>query len=303
MISMTFVVLLSLALASPIDQATEPGHGLDKDWQEPVPPVPMKLETPEPKPQKPAPMSAPAGKINNEQAIEPAPHQSPIEAIKPQGWREGLEFLPPAARAVNEFPGHPACDLCTCRKRCNPDGPRAGLPQAPPNGYYVRQFQTIQVAKAQANRFVIYLHEWYRDGMELGPYGKRHLDRIAEEWSEMPFPVILEKGRSPEVDQKRKDLIVKVLVESGLSDAPIRVSVGYTKAEGINGEEAAQIYRNGVYYNFGNNGFGNFGAAGAGRAFNSSNFSVGLGGGFGIGGVGFGGAGGIGGVGLLGGGS
>lgn len=118
--------------------------------------------------------------------------------------------------------------------------PAGALPA--PNGSYVRQFQDLQAARAEADDFVVYLHEWYLGGQTLGPYGNYHLDQIAKRLPSVPFPVVLQPGPDTKVNDARRELLVTRLVACGIADADVRVLIGYPEAEGLFGEEAECIF-------------------------------------------------------------
>src|SRR5207244_4267162 len=65
-----------------------------------------------------------------------------------------------------------------------PKIPCGALP--PLNGYYVRQWHTAQTARADLDHFVVYRHEWYLDGPQLGPYGHHHVVEIAKRLPGVP---------------------------------------------------------------------------------------------------------------------
>jgi hypothetical protein len=198
-----------------------------------------------------------------------------------------------------------------CTTTTGPSTTLAGCPTIPkgaipsPPGTYLNELRTRQATKAEYDDFVIYHHEWYLGGEELGPYGKYHLGQIARRLPVSPgFPVVLEPVRGQDaLNENRRRLVVNWLAGAGIADAAQRVIVGYPGAEGLYGEEAPPIYirmlqRNQFNQGFGN-GFGGFGGLGGGFG----NFG-GFGGfgGFGLGGGGFGGfGGGLGGFGGFGG--
>jgi hypothetical protein len=89
-----------------------------------------------------------------------------------------------------------------------------------------------------------------------------------------PFPVIVEQSLNnsdPEVDQIRRDLVVRVLTDLGNADAVRRTYVSQPYSNGLNALEAEQDF--GRYRSVrrnGNNGFGGSGGgggAGGGNGF------------------------------------
>jgi hypothetical protein len=164
--------------------------------------------------------------------------------------------------------------------------PAGAMP--PPNGTYMNAYIEAQAGKAEADDFVVYRHEWYLGGHELGPYGRYHIDQIIKRLPTVPFPVLVQTQMNEQIDETRRQVIVQALAAAGVPDPDHRVIVGFPQAEGLYGEEAPTIYRQmlrGTATGAGNTGFGAAGGFG------------GLGGASGLGVTGLGGLGGIGGIG------
>ena len=112
-----------------------------------------------------------------------------------------------------------------------------------PLGSYLYGWRDAQAIAAEADQFVIYRQEWYLDGTKPGPYGSYHLQRIVERLPSVPFPVIIEVDmRDEKINLARKTFVVNQLLAAGITDAPARVIVGYPRAEGLFGDEAARIF-------------------------------------------------------------
>jgi len=153
-----------------------------------------------------------------------------------------------------------------------------------PIGTHSNEIFDRQVAKGRADNFVIYLYEWSGDTANFGPFGSRHIDRIASQLPKENYPVVLEPDCDPAVNEARRLSTVAYLEQHGNPDASKVVVVGYPQAEGLYGDQAEPIYRRMLGNTFGNTNAINRGAGG------------------GIGGIGgAGGAGGIGGIGAFGG--
>jgi uncharacterized membrane protein YgcG len=153
-----------------------------------------------------------------------------------------------------------------------------------PNGSFVRQFQLVQTNKAEMDDFVIYAHEWYMSGKDLGPYGEYHVVQIAQRMPFVPYPVLIEVSLSAELNECRRRLVIERLASFGVTDAANRVVLGRPEAEGLNGPESFRVYQ-GLLFNTGQGG-------GGGNGFGGNNFGGGFGGGGlggGFGGGGFGG--------------
>jgi hypothetical protein len=111
-----------------------------------------------------------------------------------------------------------------------------------PNGWFVHQWEAAQVSKAAQDFFVVYGNEWYLGGMELGPFGRHHLDRIARCLAATAYPVIIQPTLNNEVNETRRRIIIEYLANHGIGDAPARVVVAFPEAEGLYGEEAFRVY-------------------------------------------------------------
>jgi hypothetical protein len=128
----------------------------------------------------------------------------------------------------------------------------------------------------EAADFVMYRNEFVDNSSELTPYGRDHIAEIAARMPSAPFPVLVQRSLNnadPELDQIRRDVVVRVLTDLGNPDAAQRTVVSQPYSNGINSMEGEQDY---------------------GRFRQIRGFRGGAGGG-GIGGGGFGGGGGGGG--------
>lgn len=108
-----------------------------------------------------------------------------------------------------------------------------------PPGWYLRQWNDRMAAKAEADDFVVYLHEWLRGGTALNPYGMYHVALMASRLGHTPFTVVLQPqpGLDPVKDahlnEARRLVIVAMLNRLGISDAAHRVLVAFPQAEGL----------------------------------------------------------------------
>jgi hypothetical protein len=96
--------------------------------------------------------------------------------------------------------------------------------------------------KAAEDDFVIYKHEWFQGGINLGPYGRYHLNEIVRRLGGVPFPVVIQADFNEELNAARQQAIVRYLNYSGYHDAAMRVIVAFPRAEGLFGDEAFRIY-------------------------------------------------------------
>ncbi len=133
-----------------------------------------------------------------------------------------------------------------------------------------------QEANAEPSEFVVYQHEFKKDAQWLNTGGEDHVKQIAarllsgqeaaviversmmspQEGAENPYPV----HPNPELDMRRREIVARCLVAMGIEDAEQRVVVAPAFAQGITGNEAEVVYRNGL----GGAGFGAPGVGGGG---------------------------------------
>jgi hypothetical protein len=121
----------------------------------------------------------------------------------------------------------------------------------------------MQETNGEAADFVIYRNEFVDNSSELTPYGRDHIMEIAARMPSSPFPVIVQRSMNnadPELDQIRRDIVVRVLTDLGNPDADRRTVVSQPYSNGINSMEAEQDY--GRFRNV--RGFNNFGGGGIG---------------------------------------
>src|SRR5262245_50183873 len=202
--------------------------------------------------------------------------------------RNWLGALPAGMFAALALSGCHTCDKWLeedCCDQCSTILP-GSLPE--PNGTFVRRMQAIQANKAEADDFVFYVNEWR--GIDLGPYGTRHLGNVIKRLPSVEFEVLIQMSGNAQLDAERREKIVAALLAADIMDANERVIVGYPDAEGLDANEAERIYIQSLQ-NWGMYGYGGYGYGGFGGGFG------GFGGGFGR----FGGFGGLGrGVGMWG---
>jgi hypothetical protein len=136
--------------------------------------------------------------------------------------------------------GHRAGGSAWCVDNCS-SIPSGAIP--PPAGVHVRGFQEVHASEAEADDFVIYKHEWLNDGTRLGPFGGYHLHDIAKRLPHVPFPVQVQADVRTELNEARRKEAVRLLSLYGIADADQRVTIGFSQAEGLYGEEAERIYQ------------------------------------------------------------
>lgn len=145
------------------------------------------------------------------------------------------------------------------------------VPDAMPLGAITRAHWHMQETNGEAADFVIHRNEFVDQSSELSPYGRDHILEIAARMPSAPFPVIVQRSlnnSNPELDQIRRDLVVRVLTDLGNVDADQRVVVSQPYSNGINSMEGEFDY--GRFRRSRSNGALGFGGG----------FSGGFGGGF-----------------------
>jgi hypothetical protein len=135
-----------------------------------------------------------------------------------------------------------AHDCTNCHVDNCSDIPQGAIPM--PVGTFVRAWGARQADKAEIDDFVIYTNEWsYDDPLVLGPYGTKHLARIASRMPTTPYPVILQPDDDRQLNEKRRAVAINNLTALGIPDAAPRVVIHYPEAEGLFGDEAEPKYQ------------------------------------------------------------
>lgn len=170
-------------------------------------------------------------------------------------------------------------------------------PPAPtPLGSHVDEFNRLQEQNAEAAKFIVYQHEFKLNelvdgqnvgGFHLNEYGEDHVRKIAEQMrSGVMYPVVVERSQTtawpdtqfhypvhfdPELDLKRRAVVVQSLSVLGVPDADQRVVVAPSFVQGYESSQAARAYNNSMRY--GSGGFGGgFGGGGFGGGFGGGGF-------------------------------
>lgn len=173
-----------------------------------------------------------------------------------------------------------AAGLCGC---AHPD---AGLfyrqpPPSPPLGTNSDTIWQIQESNAEASKFVVYQHEFKLNSDRLNLGGEDHVKQIAVEvQAGALYPIVIERSMSsprpdskylfpvnqnPELDLRRRHVVVQVLLAMGVQDAEQRVVVAPSFAQGYSAQEAEMSYYRALFQSggagsgFGGGGFGGFG--------------------------------------------
>lgn len=130
-------------------------------------------------------------------------------------------------------------------KRCE-DIPAGAMPA--PVGQYSCEWQVAQRQAADPGQNMIYEHEWYRGGAELGPFGQRHVEQLASQLAQSADQVMIESHFDREINRTdeqlnddRRSAVVAALTDRGVTDAEQRVVVTRARTDGLYGEEAVAI--------------------------------------------------------------
>lgn len=160
------------------------------------------------------------------------------------------------------------CAHCCGGGRCGHGGHGAYADGAahdrpfPPGQVTDSHWETMQT-NAEAADFIFYDHEFrydtrtHVDTAELAPGGKKKLMQVALRLEHAPFPVVIEEsqhGARPQLDEARRQTIVRELNRLGVTGADGRVVVASAPAEGITGVEAEGAYLNVVSPSWGSGG-------------------------------------------------
>jgi hypothetical protein len=150
-----------------------------------------------------------------------------------------------------------------------------------PLGVQSDQIWRRQAAGAAASQFMVYQHEFVKDGVRLNMGGEDHLKSIAARLHAGEcLPVMVERSMTskrldtkyqypvnpnPELDMKRREVVVASLVALGIPNADQCVVVSPALSPGVTATEAARAYNRGLATGTSNFGGGR-GAPGAGIA-------------------------------------
>lgn len=160
---------------------------------------------------------------------------------------------------------------------------RATYPAAPLGSLSDPVWQN-QEMNAEFSDFVIHEHEFEQQPDRLNTSGEDHVTQIAARLLQgEEATVVVERSMSsprpdtehqypvhanPELDMRRRDLVVRSLLAMGVSDADQRVVVAPAFAQGLTGNEAEAAYGVGLSgAGYGNTGIGGFGGGFGGFTF------------------------------------
>lgn len=122
---------------------------------------------------------------------------------------------------------------------------RYAIPDIMPLGAVNRAHWHMMETNGEAADFVIYRNEFVDNSSELTPYGRDHIAEIAARMPSTPFPVLVQRSLNnadPELDNLRRDIVVRVLSDLGNQDAAQRTVISQPYSNGINSMEGEQDY-------------------------------------------------------------
>ena len=137
---------------------------------------------------------------------------------------------------------------------------RMQVPDVLPLGSVTRAHWDVMQTNGEAGDFVMYRNEFVDNSSELSPYGRDHIQEIAARMPSTPFPILVQRSwnnADPELDQVRRDIVVRVLTALGNQDANQRVVVSQPYSNGLNSRESELDFAR-----FRSRGFGNGGGGG-----------------------------------------
>lgn len=165
-------------------------------------------------------------------------------------------------------------------------------PAVAPMGAVTDAVWQSQEARAEASEFVIHEHDFTYRAARLNDCGMSHVRQIAARLMHCPqMPVVIEPSRSkireetefqypvhpdPELDLRRREVVVLALQHFGVPDAEKRTVVAPAWAEGFTATEALRVYQaalsGGFGFGGGGAGFGGFGSSFGGGGFGGFGF-------------------------------
>lgn len=116
-----------------------------------------------------------------------------------------------------------------------------------------------QQTNAEAADFIFYDHDFVGDSARLTPDAQDKLMSVALRLPHVPFAVVVERSphdEKPELDGRRRRVIVEQLARLGALESEGRVVVAGNFAEGFTAMEGDRVYRRAMSATYGNGGLG-----------------------------------------------
>lgn len=127
---------------------------------------------------------------------------------------------------------------CANCQQCDVVCEDPGVPMMHPLGVVSQAHYNAMQANGEAADFVMHSGEFEEGSSELNAAGRDHILEIGARMGGTPFPVIVERGESVELDVLRRDLVTRVLSDLGNSDAGQRTMISRAYSDGMSGVEA-----------------------------------------------------------------
>jgi hypothetical protein len=118
----------------------------------------------------------------------------------------------------------------------------------PPLGAYVNRQLAVQVSKADAHRFTLYLSDFLPDTDQFSPIGASRFNLMYSRLAGWSGPIFVEwTPDQPELAESRRRAILATLAAAGQPQPAERVLIGPSPYPGARGVEAINNYNNGVF--------------------------------------------------------
>src|SRR4051794_9017517 len=113
----------------------------------------------------------------------------------------------------------------------------------PPVGFYVNEYVTVQKAKADPHRFMLYRSDFLDGTNRLSPGGASRFNVMAARLRSWPGPVVVEwSPDKPGLAESRRVAVASLLQTAGVPILPERIVVGPPLYPGLMGTDAANNY-------------------------------------------------------------
>lgn len=112
------------------------------------------------------------------------------------------------------------------------------VPQMHPLGSVSYAHYHAMEANGEAADFVVNRSDFEPGSTDLSLAGRDHILEIGARMAGTPFPVLVERSEAdPDIDTKRRSVVVEVLTQLGNADAEQRVMVSRPYSDGVRAAE------------------------------------------------------------------
>ena len=112
------------------------------------------------------------------------------------------------------------------------------VPLTHPLGAVSYAHYAVMEENGEAADFVVSSGEFEPNSTDLTAAGRDHVLEIGARMGGTPYPVLIEPGDNPELDARRRDLVVRVLSDLGNVDTETRTVISRPYSDGMPGSEA-----------------------------------------------------------------